>query len=424
MVTISSSSGHVKDTGNERQLFTKRVGPQRRNSDLTASTHTSSTIHTKRVGPQRRKSDLTASTHTSSTIHTERVGTQRRNSDLTASTHTSSTIHTCSTTNSSPCNDLLITAITQEMIKSLMHAATSGQSPLTSSSSHGVGGGNELEDATNAIRALVQMSSQDLQSLVLSKLANSSLASDPSTRHAMDNSVCSSNNGSFAVDSKAPSQAGSKGSTTASNTGNQLQDYLANLDEVASESDDSSVISDISGLTGVFSEHSKMSKFDRAPCPRVLAANEARTKQQAARAAAGAAAPRKVSTSFGSVNVRYYERIASDNPASATGPSIGIGWNFEEREKLTVDEWEKERLAVRGTVFQPLSAKRRTSILLKAGISNKEIVDMIRVINKSRSQRKSTVDNLSAQKLEEIAEQTKRTLGRFLFGNKTGLVEC
>jgi hypothetical protein len=338
---------------------------------------------------------------------------------MTASTaNTGSTHCTGSTNGSLPCTELLITAITQEMIKSMMMAATSGH----------------------------KMTQQDLQDLLMEKLSitgsqhqNSGNASSggPST----EKSQCSSKN-TFADDddSKAPSHSDATRSTSGSNVANAaLQEYLSNLEEVTSDSDDSSVVSDISGLTGVFSEHSmkmlakEVVAGNNEPSARVKAANEKRSKQRQTDSATPAdadanAAPRRrpgrATTSFGSVDVRYYERIASDNPASSSGPSIGIGWCFEQRERLTVDAWEKERASLRRKEFHQLNAKRRTNILLKAGCTNKEIVDMIRINNKTRSQRKSTIDNLAVQKVEEVVEQTKRSLGRLLFGSKKQMVEC
>jgi hypothetical protein len=368
-------------------------------------------------------------------LFTKRPCTMRRDSDLTTLTAlTASTANTNSTCGSSlPCTELLITAITQEMIKSMMYAATSGHN----------------------------MTQEDLQNLLLEKLgacasvgSQTSPSGDVSTSGgpSTGKSQCSTKN-TFAddEDSKAPSQSDKTRSTSGSSTAKNnaaLQDYLANLKEVTSDSDssedNSSVVSDISGLTGVFSEHNiKMlakevvaGTHKEARSARVIEANERHTKQQQTSAALTASTAPVVAarrrpgtsskTSFGSVDVRYYERIASDNPASSSGPSIGIGWNFEQRELLTVDAWEKERSSLRRGCKEcyQLNAKQRTNILLKAGCTNKEIVDMIRIINKTRSQRKSTIDNLSVQKVEEVVEQTKRSLGRLLFGSRKQMIEC
>jgi hypothetical protein len=125
------------------------------------------------------------------------------------------------------------------------------------------------------------------------------------------------------------------------------------------------------------------------------------------------ASRRKKVVSFGKVDVRSYERIMSDNPGSASGPSIGIGWAFAQEEGTTVDEWDsKDR---RGTSKQRrsnlvLSPKKRANILLSRGYSGKEITEMARSINKARSQRRNTVTNLDNQGLEEFIENARLKL--------------
>lgn len=395
LLVLKSSQRQTQDYCNEKQPFTNRVS--RRHSELTAST-----------------------THTCSTATFSEDSSEFRDDS------------------SAPCTELLIAAITQKLMKSMMCAASSAHSVASSkqSDSECTGFDNELEDVTKTIRELAERvmsdkngsfeSNQDLRNLVLKKLAiGSQTSGGANTGNALDNSQCTSSNSS--VVSTSPSQSEATRSTSGSNTGNGLQEYLASLTAVTSDSDDSSVLSDLSGLTGVFSEHSnnKVAKADNGPCPRVAAANEARTKQKThpAAAAVAVAVAREGAISFGSVDVRYYERIASDNPSSTSGPSIGIGWNFKGRGQLTVDEWEKERASQRRKVFQ-LSAEKRTKLLIAAGCTNKEIVDMIRIVNKSRSQRKSTIDNLHTQTVEEVVEQTTRSLGRLFFGRKQALVEC
>jgi hypothetical protein len=129
--------------------------------------------------------------------------------------------------------------------------------------------------------------------------------------------------------------------------------------------------------------------------------------------------------SFGSVTVRSYERIMSDNPSSACGPSIGIGWAFVQEESTTVDEWDNDRLEEAcmqmraNPVLSPkkqkrsnllLSPKKRVDMLLRVGYSDKEITEMVRNINKTRIQRRNTVINLDNQGLEEAFENARRKL--------------
>ena len=117
--------------------------------------------------------------------------------------------------------------------------------------------------------------------------------------------------------------------------------------------------------------------------------------------------------SFSEVTVREYDRILSDNPACQNGPSIGIGWRYRNEYILHVDEHEHSRgRAPRKTDELVLNRVVREHMLRDLGYSQKQMAMAVRINNHVKNQRKQTVHNLSAAKVEEIMESA----GGALFG--------
>ena len=50
------------------------------------------------------------------------------------------------------------------------------------------------------------------------------------------------------------------------------------------------------------------------------------------------------SVTFSQVKVRQYETIMQDSPDAENGPSIGIGWGYDEERSFSVDDWEHHQL--------------------------------------------------------------------------------
>jgi hypothetical protein len=122
--------------------------------------------------------------------------------------------------------------------------------------------------------------------------------------------------------------------------------------------------------------------------------------------------PKKVN--FDSVYVRHYERILTDNPGVQSGPAIGIGWRFKRSLRFDVDDFEQCKGLPRRSDDLVLSRTVRENILRDCGYSQKDIADMVRVILKVRNQRKTTVNNLPAQGMEETVENARKTVSRLL----------
>lgn len=229
-------------------------------------------------------------------------------------------------------------------------------------------------------------------------------------------------------------------------SGRSLHDFIHDLKEIHSSSDsdgdDCSVLSDISGLTGVFPDYSadrKKSDDGEAVTAAETASSASQSKSNGVKsrsslsqepstqysssvAGTGSSARRKrkkrivsYTVNFSTVHVRYYERILGDNPSCTNGPPLGIGWNFIEKGKKKVDDWEMERGRLRSTSELVLNRRQREKIIESLGYKEKDIAAAVRELNKARYQRRQTVNNLGAQKMEEAVENAKRKMKKLLF---------
>jgi hypothetical protein len=209
--------------------------------------------------------------------------------------------------------------------------------------------------------------------------------------------------------------------------------------------DDVSVLSDITGLTGAFTEagskrsakeaEGKKEKVvfslkdsdsfkeftgDHRPFlgstmyDRVSVKNlTIRKKAKELNSSPLSSARSSISVSFSHVHVRHYERIMNDNPASAAGPSIGIGWRFVEADPVCVDAFEKRpRTKAESLEDLQLNKTTRLALVRALGYTDKEIAASVRDLNKCRSNRKQTVDNLGVEKVEEAFEKVRRKVKR------------
>lgn len=125
---------------------------------------------------------------------------------------------------------------------------------------------------------------------------------------------------------------------------------------------------------------------------------------------------------FDQVQVRYYERIVSDNPSVQSGAAIGIGWKYKRGGRVDIDHWEQSRGPIRSSAELVLPRHIRERILSESGISQKEIAEMVRKTLKVKNQRKQTVTNLPVEGLEETVEKARKRFTQLVtLGRKGGL---
>eukprot|EP00571_Detonula_confervacea_P009108 CAMPEP_0172316166 /NCGR_PEP_ID=MMETSP1058-20130122/27491_1 /TAXON_ID=83371 /ORGANISM="Detonula confervacea, Strain CCMP 353" /LENGTH=420 /DNA_ID=CAMNT_0013030423 /DNA_START=30 /DNA_END=1292 /DNA_ORIENTATION=+ len=125
--------------------------------------------------------------------------------------------------------------------------------------------------------------------------------------------------------------------------------------------------------------------------------------------------------SFARVNIREYERVLGDNPSVTSGPPLSIGWRYApEPLSMKVDEYEAGKGDRRSSSeYLVPKAVRENMLKEHADVSRREMVAVVRTIQKEKAQRRKTVVNLSMQNTEEKMEKVKRKLKRILKPSKS-----
>lgn len=116
---------------------------------------------------------------------------------------------------------------------------------------------------------------------------------------------------------------------------------------------------------------------------------------------------------FSHVQVRYHERILVVNPSTSSGPSVGLGWEYED-DKNPMDLRFHLRDKVTSARDVLLSRSVREDLLRRLGYSRAEIAKAIRLNLKLKNQRSQTYNNLRHQKVEYLFEKSKRKVGKLL----------
>ena len=198
--------------------------------------------------------------------------------------------------------------------------------------------------------------------------------------------------------------------------------------------DSSTVRSELTGLTGVFSAMtSTPSAFDDDTDSSSSSTDEedevldypiynpaTKRAQMTPSAKEKRTSKPKGKVQFGSVTVRGYQRIIGDNPSCKTGAPISIGWTVEsETRHPTPEAHEMARgRAMRTSVQLILPREVRHDMLLKLGYSEREIAQAVRSVLRDKNRRRTTVNNLSAEVVEEKIETMTSGMKKILFLRK------
>jgi hypothetical protein len=224
-----------------------------------------------------------------------------------------------------------------------------------------------------------------------------------------------------------------------------------NGDIIAQEEDDATVFSEITEYTGCRKEivnnrkaapfAPEDGKWDEELCPTINKGSSQTvqshdshdTLPSCSRAAVsfrtdatGSINATKVTgVKFNSVEVRYYERILDINPSVTSGAAIGIGWRYKQGGRLSVDDWELHRAGARHSSDLVLPRHVREGIFKNLGYTQTDIAEATRIVLKAKNRRKTTVQNLGSQHMEEAVESASRRVKDILsFGSKKRLVKA
>jgi len=124
---------------------------------------------------------------------------------------------------------------------------------------------------------------------------------------------------------------------------------------------------------------------------------------------------------FGTVEIRMYDRIIGDNPSCSRGPSVSIGWRYYKDETVckTLDDYEAARPPRLDHFEMVMSRVKRESLLLSLGYSRRDIAESVRSNVRVKNRRRRTVNNLPVAKMEETVEKIAHKLKKTLFKKGT-----
>ena len=114
---------------------------------------------------------------------------------------------------------------------------------------------------------------------------------------------------------------------------------------------------------------------------------------------------------FGNIEVRNYKVTLGDHPNCTYGPPVQLDWNYEEGNKVSLEEYEAMRPPRRRMHQMVLNNAKRTTILNKNGTTPDEIEKAVKDVNKIKRQRGVTKAMLPYMKVEEAAESAGQKLG-------------
>jgi hypothetical protein len=114
---------------------------------------------------------------------------------------------------------------------------------------------------------------------------------------------------------------------------------------------------------------------------------------------------RKVS--FGSIQVREYERIVGDHPDTRIGVPISIGWGYHEKETVAIDTHEANK---KPKIMLRMSSITRKNILHEVfGIPEAELRSAEKEVQKIK---KSRVNSIKQSEISAKTESALKGVGR------------
>lgn len=118
--------------------------------------------------------------------------------------------------------------------------------------------------------------------------------------------------------------------------------------------------------------------------------------------------------SFGTVEIRRYQRILGDNPSCSSGPALSLDWDYEDdlTSSKSVDDYEYYRGRRLDDTEMVLTRYEREELLLDLGYSRKEIAEAVRKNVNIKNRRRQTVNNLNVMPFEQAIEGAARKISR------------
>jgi hypothetical protein len=129
----------------------------------------------------------------------------------------------------------------------------------------------------------------------------------------------------------------------------------------------------------------------------------------------------KQAVSFGLIQVREYNRVVGDNPAVSDGPPMSIGWEFVQKEAVSVYVYEKRKLSRRTSDLRLGNFTCKCILRQDCDFSWEEIRAAEKRVRKIQRQRRQTIQRgETTTAIEYAMESAKRKMHR-IFSNKPRL---
>ena len=114
---------------------------------------------------------------------------------------------------------------------------------------------------------------------------------------------------------------------------------------------------------------------------------------------------RKGHVSFSKLTIREYGIELGDNPCCSSGPPVSLGWRYEERGEVLVEEYEQVRTndyPRRALPEMLMSHEHRRRVLLRTGYSQSDIQDAEQEVNRIKTERGFTEFFMLANRVDEV----------------------
>jgi hypothetical protein len=123
----------------------------------------------------------------------------------------------------------------------------------------------------------------------------------------------------------------------------------------------------------------------------------------------------KPSVSFSNLSIREYNVALGDHPSCSYGPPIALGWKYQDKDQVSLDDYEDCRNPRRSMNQLVLSYNIRKYLLLKtAGYNRSDLRAAMAEVNRVKRDRQWT--DMSAGSLDEVMEgvvdQVRNLFGR------------
>ena len=121
----------------------------------------------------------------------------------------------------------------------------------------------------------------------------------------------------------------------------------------------------------------------------------------------------KKSVGFASISIRNYNVTLGDHPDCSYGPSVCLGWDYEDYTKINVEDYEVNRPERRTPRQMLMNYYHRKYILTEfAGVTETELKSAVKLKDKTKRQRNLTRALLPIMEVETAVESVKRKYKR------------